>query len=169
METDTEAVPSAGTRKISLRNSLILLRIPFSFFLSPVFFFALLCCPVESSSRAAQVFIILHILIYPASNGYNSFQDRDTGSIGGIKKPPPPDKSLFYITLLLDFIGLVWAVFLSPVFALLLLAYVLASRAYSWRGIRLKKYPVIGFLTVFSFREPEPCCAFRLASTRIFR
>lgn len=147
-----EAISILNTPKFSLRNSLILLRIPFSFFLSPVFFFALLCCPSESTARAVQVFIILHLLIYPASNGYNSFQDRDTGSIGGLENPPLPDRSLFYLTLLLDFAGLIWAAILGWTFALLLLSYVLASRAYSWRGIRLKKYPVSGFLTVFIFQ-----------------
>jgi len=152
MENGAEEILPADRSNISLRNSLILLRIPFSFFLSPIFFFALLCCPAESTSRTIQVFIILHLFIYPASNGYNSFQDRDTDSIGGIKRPPPPDRSLFYITLLLDFAGLLWAAFLSWTFALLLLAYVLASRAYSWRGIRLKKYSIVGFLTVFLFQ-----------------
>lgn len=152
MENGIAALPPAKKLKNSLRNSLILLRIPFSFFLSPVFFFALLCCPAESVWRTVQVFIILHLLIYPASNGYNSFQDRDSGSIGGLKNPPLPDRTLFFITLFLDFAGLIWAAFLGWTFALLLTAYVLASRAYSWRGIRLKKYPIIGFLTVFLFQ-----------------
>lgn len=152
MEKEAIESPVSRTGKLNLRNSLVLLRIPFSFFLSPVFFFALLCCPAESTLRAVQVFLILHLLIYPASNGYNSYQDRDSGSIGGLQNPPPPDRSLFYLTLLLDAAGLSWAAFLGWNFALLLLAYVLASRAYSWRGIRLKKYPVIGFLTVFLFQ-----------------
>jgi 1,4-dihydroxy-2-naphthoate octaprenyltransferase len=136
----------------SLRNSLILLRIPFSFFLSPLFFFALLCLPEASTERAIQVFIILHLLVYPASNGYNSFMDRDKGSIGGLEKPPPPDKSLFYLTLFLDGAALGWSYFLGLTFCLMLLGYILASRAYSWRGIRIKQYPVSGFLTVFFFQ-----------------
>jgi 1,4-dihydroxy-2-naphthoate octaprenyltransferase len=32
------------------------------------------------------------------------------------------------------------------------LAYILASRAYSYRGIRLKKYPVAGYITVIFFQ-----------------
>ena len=143
---------SSDGQSVNLRNSLLLLRIPFSFFLSPVFFFTLLCSPIVESSRAVQVFIILHLLIYPASNGYNSFMDRDEGSIGGLKNPPHPDRSLFWITLLLDASGLIWAFFLSWNFALLLIGYILASRAYSWRGIRIKKYPIAGFFTVFFFQ-----------------
>jgi len=32
------------------------------------------------------------------------------------------------------------------------LVYLLASRAYSWKGIRLKKFPILGFLTVIFFQ-----------------
>jgi 1,4-dihydroxy-2-naphthoate octaprenyltransferase len=41
---------------------------------------------------------------------------------------------------------------ISSLFAIGILLYILASRAYSFRGIRLKKYPIIGFLTVFVFQ-----------------
>jgi 1,4-dihydroxy-2-naphthoate octaprenyltransferase len=33
-----------------------------------------------------------------------------------------------------------------------IVAYILASRAYSYRGIRLKQYPIIGYLTVIFFQ-----------------
>lgn len=33
-----------------------------------------------------------------------------------------------------------------------IIAYILASRAYSYRGIRLKKYPILGYLTVVIFQ-----------------
>jgi 1,4-dihydroxy-2-naphthoate octaprenyltransferase len=145
-------MPENADWKESIRNSLILLRIPFSFFLSPLFFFSLLCLPDADLGKGFQVFFILHLLVYPASNGYNSFMDRDTESIGGLENPPPPDKLLFYISLFLDATALLWAFSLGHAFCLMLLGYILASRAYSWRGIRLKKYPVIGFLTVFLFQ-----------------
>ncbi len=138
--------------KQELHDSLILLRIPFSFFLSPVFFFALFCLPGIDTERSLQVFFILHLMVYPASNGYNSFMDQDTQSIGGLENPPPAKRSLFYLSLGLDAVALLWAFSLGKVFCLLLLGYILASRAYSWRGIRLKKYPIIGFLTVFIFQ-----------------
>jgi hypothetical protein len=52
--------------------------------------------------NAFLVFFILHLLVYPASNGYNSYMDRDTGPIGGIKNPLQPTRQLFYTTVLLD-------------------------------------------------------------------
>src|ERR1044071_9614434 len=86
-------------------SSIKLLRIPFSFFLSPIYFFALGMCPQIDWPRAILVFIILHFLIYPASNGYNSYMDKDTGPIGGLEKPPAPSRQLYFITIVLDGVG----------------------------------------------------------------
>ena len=47
-------------------------------------------------ANAALIFVILHILVYPASNGYNSYMDRDEGSIGGLKNPLITRPAAFY-------------------------------------------------------------------------
>jgi 1,4-dihydroxy-2-naphthoate polyprenyltransferase len=133
-------------------STIKLLRIPFSFFLSPVYFFALAQVPHIDWAKAALVFFILHFLIYPASNGYNSYMDRDTESIGGIEKPPPPSKQLFITTIFLDIAGVLLSFLISPLFALLIVLYIGASKAYSYRGIRLKKLPIVGYLTVVIFQ-----------------
>jgi len=52
----------------------------------------------------------------------------------------------------MDFAAILLSFFISIVFALGILLYILASRAYSYRRIRLKRFPVIGFLTVFVFQ-----------------
>ena len=100
------------------RNSLVLLRLPFSFFLLPTFFFAWSQVDVVNTTRLILVFIILHLLVYPASNGYNSFMDRDTGSIGGIEHPPPPDRLLFYITIAMDALAILLALLVNKFFLL---------------------------------------------------
>ena len=133
-------------------SSIKLLRIPFSIFLSPLYFFALSQVPEIDWARAALIFFILHFLIYPASNGYNSYMDRDTGSIGGIEKPPPASTQLFYITIVLDIMGIMLGFLISPLFGLLMPLYIGASKAYSYRRIRLKKYPVLGYLVVIIFQ-----------------
>ncbi len=134
------------------RNTIRLLRIPFSFFLSPLYFFALSQVHEINITNSICVFFILHLLIYPASNGYNSYMDRDTASIGGLEKPPPPSQSLFQLTILMDVAACLLGLFISPVFACSLLIYIAASKAYSYRGIRLKKFPVISYLTVIIFQ-----------------
>jgi len=98
------------------------------------------------------IFAILHLLVYPASNGYNSYMDRDQTSIGGIKNPMPPTLELYIVTLIMDAVAVILSFFISWPFALGILLYILASRAYSYRGIRLKKYPFAGYLTVVIFQ-----------------
>lgn len=134
------------------RSTIQLLRFPFSFFLMPVYWFALSQQPAIHTTRAVLIFIILHLLVYPASNGYNSYMDRDTTAIGGLKKPMQPTQQLFFSTVIMDVAAVTLSLLISLYFALAVLIYILASRAYSYRGIRLKKFPVIGYLTVIIFQ-----------------
>jgi 1,4-dihydroxy-2-naphthoate polyprenyltransferase len=78
--------------------------------------------------------------------------DRDTESIGGLEKPPPPSRQLFLITILLDTMAILLSILISPLFAGVAILYIGASKAYSYRGIRLKKFPIIGYLTVIIFQ-----------------
>jgi len=134
------------------RSTWQLLRLPFSFFLLPVFLFACSESGQLHAGRAFLVFFILHFLVYPASNGYNSYMDRDTGPIGGISDPLPPTKQLFLVTLGLDAAAVLLSLLISALFAAAVLIYILVSRAYSYRGIRLKKYPFPGYFTVVVFQ-----------------
>jgi 1,4-dihydroxy-2-naphthoate octaprenyltransferase len=134
------------------KSTITLLRIPFSFFLMPVFFFSLSQVPQIDLTKAILVFIIIHFVMYPASNGYNSYMDRDEESIGMLEKPPAPTRQLFYVTAVLDCIAIILSFFVNVIFAICIIANILASRAYSYRGIRLKKYPITGFLTVIVFQ-----------------
>ncbi len=136
------------------KNTIKLLRIPFSLLLMPVFLLALSQINTPFSWLDAFIpFAIIHFLIYPASNGYNSYIDRDEGSIGGIEKPPMPTIALFYVTLAMDILAVILSFFLvNPPFALCILTCIAASRAYSARQIRLKKYAILGFLVVAFFQ-----------------
>jgi 1,4-dihydroxy-2-naphthoate polyprenyltransferase len=118
----------------------------------PVYWFALSQVKNIDWPDAILVFIILHLLVYPASNGYNSYMDRDTSPVGGIKNPMLPTKQLFYVTIILDVFAISLSFFISVVFATGIFFYILASRAYSYRKIRLKKYPIAGYLTVIIFQ-----------------
>ena len=118
----------------------------------PVFWFALSQVWSINWTYALLVFFILHFLVYPASNGYNSYMDRDTASIGGIKQPLQPTRQLFYVTVIMDLAAIGLSFLITPLFAIGILLYILASRAYSYRKIRLKKYPITGYLTVVIFQ-----------------
>lgn len=135
------------------RRALALLRIPFSLFLMPIFWFGLSALRMPFGwGRAAAVFGILHLLVYPASNGYNSFYDKDEGSIGGLKAPPKVTPELLHLVWLFDALALGCSLLLGGAFAGLVLVYLLVSKAYSYEGIRLKKYPLLSTAVVVVFQ-----------------
>jgi 1,4-dihydroxy-2-naphthoate octaprenyltransferase len=74
--------------------------------------------------------------------------DRDESSIGGIEHPMQPTRQLFYTTIVLDITAALLAFMVNVSFALFFLVYIICSRLYSYRGIRLKRFPVWGYLTV---------------------
>jgi UbiA prenyltransferase family len=134
-------------------SSWLHLRIPFSYFLLPVFLFALVISPNVSEKPLLWTFIIVHLLLYPASNGYNSYFDKDEKSIGGLKNPPPVNRGLYYLALLFDAFAIVLGYFvINFTFATMLLIYGLVSKAYSHPWIRLKKYPIIGWVAAGFFQ-----------------
>lgn len=133
-------------------SALLHLRFPFSLFLMPVYVFALSQAPVIHIYNSIAAFIIWHFLIYPASNGYNSYFDKDEGSIALLRQPPKVDKSLYNISLALDALGILAAISVSPEFTMAVILYGILSKCYSHPSVRLKKYPVSSFLVVFFFQ-----------------
>uniref|UniRef100_UPI00404AF55C UbiA family prenyltransferase n=1 Tax=Fulvivirga sp. TaxID=1931237 RepID=UPI00404AF55C len=128
------------------------LRIPFSFFLMPVFLFAASISPIEDLGRFVLVFFILHMLLYPASNGYNSYFDKDEGSIGGLKNPPKVAYQLYVVSLIFDGLALLFGLLISWQFMVMLFIYGAISKAYSHPSIRLKKMPYIGWFAAGFFQ-----------------
>jgi len=129
------------------------LRIPFSYFLLPVYLFSVAISPNVSEDGLLWTFIIVHIFLYPASNGYNSYYDKDEKSIGGLKNPPPVNKGLYYLSLLFDIIAIILGfILINVTFSIMLLVYGLVSKAYSHPDIRLKKYPITGWLIAGLFQ-----------------
>src|SRR5690349_15273450 len=135
------------------RSSWLHLRIPFSYYLMPVYLFALGISPNPTNHSVLWSFIVIHLFLYPASNGYNSYFDKDEKSIGGLKNPPPVNKGLYYLSLLFDAAALLLGtVMISFTFAGMLFIYGLASKAYSHPAVRLKKYPLAGWLVAGFFQ-----------------
>ena len=135
------------------RSTWLHLRIPFSFFLLPVFLFSLALSPNATVGRTLWVFVIVHFFLYPASNGYNSYFDRDEESIGGLRNPPKVKSELYGVSLALDAVAIALGLmFVNGLFAAMLLIYGLVSKAYSHPSVRLKKYPVVGWLAAGFFQ-----------------
>ncbi|MDW3196601.1 MAG: UbiA family prenyltransferase [Cytophagales bacterium] len=134
------------------RSTLLHLRFPFSLFLLPVFLFAVAVCQAPMNVNFLMVFVILHFLVYPASNGFNSYFDKDEDSIGGLKKPPKVTQELYLVVTIMDLVALGLSFFLSVPFGFMILIYIGVSRAYSHPMIRIKKYPVLGWLITGVFQ-----------------
>ena len=135
-------------KNLIYRSTIQLLRFHFSYFLMPVYWFALSFVENIYLPRAILVFIILHLLVYPSSNGYNSFMDRDANSIGGLKNPLQPTRQLFVTSIFMDVFAIALSLFISTLFAVCVSIYIICSRLYSYRGVRLKQYPLLGYVTV---------------------
>lgn len=131
------------------KSTIQLLRVPFSINLLPIFLFAVLNSNGSINLvKCLLVFFVVHLLFYPASNAYNSYMDKDEGSIGGVKNPLKPTRQLFHASVLLDVLGLLLSLFVGIYFTLINLILVLLSRAYSYDKIRLKKFAVVSFALV---------------------
>ena len=130
------------------------LRVHFSYFLLPIYLFGISTSPNLSEPDLMWLFVILHLFIYPASNAFNSYFDRDEKSIGGLKNPPPVDRSLYYFASLFDLIGLAltYIFYQNITLLLMVLVYIFVSRAYSHPLIRLKKYPILSWLIAGFFQ-----------------
>ncbi|WP_373514766.1 UbiA family prenyltransferase [Persicitalea sp.] len=140
-----------------MRNILLHLRIPFSVFLLPVFLFALSQTNLSTNGATGRTwwaFALIHLLLYPASNAYNSYYDKDEGSIGMLEVPPPVSIGLLATAWALDIAAIIvaWWVGLGTSFILYLVIYGAISKAYSHPAIRLKKYPLLSWLVVGLFQ-----------------
>ena len=130
------------------RSTLVHFRLPFFFFLSPVFLFSLVVSPHPDLFRTLLAFFILHFLVYPASNAFNSWFDRDTTAIGGVECPPVVTPDLPVVVNVMDLLAIGLGLFAGWPFAAGCAAYVVCSRLYSWDRTRLKRRPVISWLMV---------------------
>ena len=151
-------------------NTIKLLRFPFSVFLLPISLFSFFYIQPHFTYQLCLILFIWHILIFPSSNGYNSYHDQDEGPIGGLAAPPKPTKHLLYISNFMDGLAIFLSIFVNWYFVLFASIYIIASRLYSNRKIRLKKFPIIGFLVVFFLQGALVFCAniFALSSISLF-
>lgn len=135
------------------KEILLHLRLPFSLLLLPVFLFAVSILPTGWTKEAWGLFFIWHFLVYPASNAFNSYFDKDESPIGGLKTPPKVDRKLYFVATALDIFSLFFSfVWYNATTSLLILGYILLSRAYSAYPIRLKRFPFLSWLIVGFFQ-----------------
>lgn len=151
-ETLSTSQPTRPFLGIFDRDTIVLLRIPFSFFLMPIYVFGLSQAAVIDVLHTTILFFILHLFIYPGSNAYNSYMDQDEGSIGGLARPPKATRNLYRASMIMDSMGLALSLLISLQLFAMIALYIAVSKAYSWHGIRLKKYGILAWLVVVVFQ-----------------
>ncbi len=150
------------------RDTFLHMRLPFSFFLLPIFVFGVSQSPVVDWFNTTIIFIVLHLFIYPGSNLYNSYMDNDKGSIGALKNPPPATRKLYLASIYFDSIGLLLCLLINWQMFLFMLVYIAVSKAYSWHAIRLKKYAITGWLAVILFQGGYTFLLVNMAAENVF-
>jgi 4-hydroxybenzoate polyprenyltransferase len=81
----------------------------------------------------------VHVLLFGGATAYNSWWDKDTGPIGGLKHPPKMTRWMHPVSLFLMFAGLVYAVGVSTLYALIYMVSLILFWLYStplarWKG-----------------------------------
>lgn len=95
----------------------------------------------------------VHLLLFGGATAYNSYWDRDTGPVGGLRHPPPMRRWMHPASLVLQGVGLLLAWLLSgvafaAVYALSMLFFWLYSTPHArWKGSPLRSLAAIGIST----------------------
>ena len=138
---------------MNLRAIWLHLRLPFSVYLLPICLFALILLPgITDWWRVVWVLLIIHVLVYPAANTFNSYYDKDEGSVNGLEVPPPVNSTLFWVSMGLEALALLAAAFINVQLIVFILVYGAFMKAYSHTGIRIKKRPIASWLLISTFQ-----------------
>lgn len=100
-----------------MRATLLHLRFPFVYILSPIFVWGAAWGPGGWTPRTTLGFLLVHLALYPGANAFNSAFDRDTGPIGGLARPPAVPPGLGRWSIWLQAAGAALSPVVGPLFA----------------------------------------------------
>jgi len=94
-------------------------------------------------------FLNVHVLLFGGATAFNSWWDKDTGPVGGLKHPPKMKPWMHKLSLAFMFFGLMWAGAVSIIYAgiylvSLFLFWVYSSPYGRWKGRPLRSLIAIG-------------------------
>ncbi len=128
------------------------LRIPYSFYLMPIFAFAACQYPFADARTLIISFVAIHLFLYPADNGYNSWFEKRTAGYITLRNYSPVPNGLLFVSIVFDAVGILLGLLISWQFSVMLLIYGLVSKAFSHPFIRLKKYGFTALAIVAIFQ-----------------
>jgi 1,4-dihydroxy-2-naphthoate octaprenyltransferase len=132
-----------------LRDNWKHLRLPFQLSLAPIFLWGYFLAQGGPNWRFLPAFFTVHFLLYPGITAFNSWYDRDEGPIGGLEHPPYLHTSLLPLSLLLQAVGLLFALPVGTAFLTIYLLFVALGVLYSHPRFRWKAHIAFSTLVVF--------------------
>lgn len=95
-----------------------------------------------------EQFINVHILLFGGATAYNSWWDKDEGPIGGLKTPPKMAQWMWPASMVMQYIGLAWAVSVNWNYVIIYAVSMLFFWLYSTPLARWKGKPVLSFVAI---------------------
>lgn len=97
-------------------------------------------------------FANVHIFLFGGATAYNSYWDKDTGPIGGLKNPPQMNRWMWFVAILMQSIGLLLAIPAGALFVgcytvSMLLFWLYSTPLARWKATPVKSLVAIGVST----------------------
>ena len=125
------------------------LRLHYQFFiLSGGYLLSALFADEMNWNQYVLQFLNVHFLLFGGATAYNSYWDKDEGPIDGLKNPPKMTKWMWVVSLLMQFIGQLWALTLGWEFALIYLVSLILFWLYSTPHARWKGRPLLSLFVI---------------------
>jgi len=93
-------------------------------------------------------FFNVHVLLFGGATAYNSYWDKDTGPIGGLKNPPVMSRWMHPVSLGLMFAGLLLAFPVGTLYAFIFLLSLVLFWLYSTPHARWKGGPILSLIAI---------------------
>lgn len=101
-----------------------------------------------NTSQFSMQFLNVHILLFGGATAYNSWWDKDTGPVGGLKNPPKMSRWMHPVSLLFMFAGLMFSISVGYGYALIFLTSLILFWLYSTPLARWKGEPHLSLLAI---------------------
>lgn len=125
------------------------LRLHYQFFiLSGGYLLASLFVNEIEHSEFWLQFLNVHVLLFGGATAYNSYWDKDEGPIGGLKNPPKMTKWMWFVSLAMQFAGLIWAWYIGFSYAIVYLVSLILFWLYSTPHARWKGHPWLSLFVI---------------------
>jgi 1,4-dihydroxy-2-naphthoate octaprenyltransferase len=131
-----------------LKSTFFHLRFSVSFAFLPIFLWAYALSEGDITKNFWYGILILHLLVYPASNGIYAYFDKRKGVISGIRGIKPASIFTLVVSLIFLVVGIYLSLKVNTSYFYAVLIFVLLSFLFSFPSTGIKIRPLYGILIV---------------------